>query len=310
MFARQAPSALGAGAQKKTCKTVTKKVHGKKKTVKVCTTVKAKPAATKTPLPTATSIPTSTPTPTNTPVPVALDAMSFRLDASSFLSGSTVQTDQVESNDATTSALFAHFGTPTFADEGRQTGYYMVTDQLYGGHPVFVMYLVSIFGARAQAVAAYAQQKSGFDTLSGIPSEYVSSVTPPTGIGENIASYVSSSMTSSGNVLDSAETFFTRGRVMVEAGTFFYADDLDPYGKAGLTDMFVVAGALDSKAKGAGALSLQANQLPGTAAFVTGLKGLGAGSKILSLSHGSSSSSSRKALDSRMSIFEARAVSR
>jgi hypothetical protein len=66
---RQAPLVHGAVARKQTCKTVTKKVHGKKQKVKVCHTVKAaaKPAATKTPTPTVT--PVNTPTPTATPLP-------------------------------------------------------------------------------------------------------------------------------------------------------------------------------------------------------------------------------------------------
>jgi hypothetical protein len=62
------PSAVAHGApvQKKTCKTVTKKVYGKNKKVKVCKTVKApaKPTATKTPRPTSTPLPTASPTPT------------------------------------------------------------------------------------------------------------------------------------------------------------------------------------------------------------------------------------------------------
>jgi mono/diheme cytochrome c family protein len=48
---------------KKKCKFVTKKVHGKKKRVKVCTKVKATPTPTETP----TETPTDTPTPTLTP---------------------------------------------------------------------------------------------------------------------------------------------------------------------------------------------------------------------------------------------------
>jgi hypothetical protein len=64
-----------AATHKTVCKTVTKKVHGKKKRVRVCHTVKAapKPTATRTPRPTSTPVPpptnTPTPLPTNTPVP-------------------------------------------------------------------------------------------------------------------------------------------------------------------------------------------------------------------------------------------------
>jgi hypothetical protein len=51
---------------KKKCHYVTKKVHGKKKRVKVCTTVKPKATPTPTPTDTPTDTPT-TPTPTDTP---------------------------------------------------------------------------------------------------------------------------------------------------------------------------------------------------------------------------------------------------
>jgi hypothetical protein len=58
------PSAVahGASVDKKTCKTATKKIHGKKKKVTVCTTTKVKPTA----IPTVTK-PTAAPTVTNTP---------------------------------------------------------------------------------------------------------------------------------------------------------------------------------------------------------------------------------------------------
>jgi hypothetical protein len=63
--------AHGASVAKQSCKTVTKKVHGKSKKVKVCHTVKAapKPKATRTSTPTSTPTATNTPIPTNTPTP-------------------------------------------------------------------------------------------------------------------------------------------------------------------------------------------------------------------------------------------------
>jgi hypothetical protein len=65
--ARQTPVVHGAVAQKQSCKTVTKKVHGKKKKVKVCHTVKTAPKPTVTATPTPTTTPVNTPTPTATP---------------------------------------------------------------------------------------------------------------------------------------------------------------------------------------------------------------------------------------------------
>lgn len=56
---------------RKVCKTVTKKVHSKKKKLKVCHTVKARP----TPTPTDTPTDTSTPNPTDTPTATATTTM-------------------------------------------------------------------------------------------------------------------------------------------------------------------------------------------------------------------------------------------
>lgn len=73
------PVVHAATVQKRVCRTVTKKVHGKKKKVRVCTAVAAKPKPTATdtprptntptPQPTATSLRTNTPQPTSTPQP-------------------------------------------------------------------------------------------------------------------------------------------------------------------------------------------------------------------------------------------------
>ena len=65
-----------AVAGKKRCRTVTKKVHGKKKRVRVCSTVAPKPPATSTatvtPSPTVTPDPTATPAPTDTATPTPI----------------------------------------------------------------------------------------------------------------------------------------------------------------------------------------------------------------------------------------------
>lgn len=63
------PTAHGAPTMKRVCHKITKKVHGKKRKVKVCHTVAQAPVATK--VPTATSTPTASPTPTRTPTPTA-----------------------------------------------------------------------------------------------------------------------------------------------------------------------------------------------------------------------------------------------
>jgi hypothetical protein len=69
-FAGYGPTtASGSVTHKQSCKTVTKKVHGKKKKVRVCHEVKAKPTATRTRIPTATPTATATSTATETPVP-------------------------------------------------------------------------------------------------------------------------------------------------------------------------------------------------------------------------------------------------
>jgi hypothetical protein len=93
---------------KKKCKTVTKKVHGKKKKVKVCTKSKAKPkpkpTATDTPTatftPTATLPPTPTSTPTATPTPTATNTSTPRFSRS----GSTI-TDSYTGVSATAQKL-------------------------------------------------------------------------------------------------------------------------------------------------------------------------------------------------------------
>jgi hypothetical protein len=125
------------------CKIVTKKVHGKKKRVKVChsvTTAKPTSTPTDTPTPTATAtstlIPTSTttPTPTNTPTPTAtptqasIDPAEFGLALSDFPLGTSIQVSQIESNTAADAdKLLLHFNTLSRDQEGRQTGYVMET---------------------------------------------------------------------------------------------------------------------------------------------------------------------------------------
>jgi hypothetical protein len=281
--ARPSAVAIGATVHKTTCKTVTKKVHGKNKKVKVCHTVKAapKPTPTKTatprptntPAPTSTPQPTNTPVPTNTPIPTVLDASTFRLDLSNFPAGTQITKDRVEPNNAPDDTLFAHYGSVSFADEGRTTGYYMDVAQTNGGHPVIFAYRVSIFGTRSQASAAFAQQKAGFDSLIAGGQTNVQSVTSLTGVGDAIASYVDA-FNGSSAVIDESNSFFTRGRVMVEVAIVFYADDLDTYGKPGLVYFFKLEQTLDAKARAAGALSLQRSELPQSAMISHTLRSL------------------------------------
>lgn len=92
VFDQQAPIVHGAAMHKRTCKTVTKRVHGKKRKVTVCHTVKtaAKPRPTRTPrptaTPTATPLPTATPTPTASPLLAEVSGLNTNLNAFLFIS--------------------------------------------------------------------------------------------------------------------------------------------------------------------------------------------------------------------------------
>lgn len=86
-WAIQPSRAIGAHDTKKVCKTVTKKVHGKKKKVKVCHAVRVapKPTATGTSTPRPTDTPTPTATPTSTPRPTAVPAPRLEYSGTSLI---------------------------------------------------------------------------------------------------------------------------------------------------------------------------------------------------------------------------------
>jgi len=258
------PAAYGAGNAhsatfaKKKCKTVTKKVHGKKKRVKVCKSAKppaAKPTKTPTNTPTPTSTPTLTPTPTATPTraPTALDPSSFALSTADFPPNSTILVSQVESNaDADNDKLLLHFDTASRDQEGRISGYVMETGQPNGGHAVLTYYLVSIFHSGDQARAAFAQQKLGFDTLLAANPSQFASVTPPAGLGDQAAQYITV-LSVNGTLFDLSELMLTRGRVFIEVWQGFASDDLDVYAKPDLPYLYSIAQTLDGRAQSPGA---------------------------------------------------------
>jgi len=129
----QPSRAIGAHESKKVCKTVKKKVQGKKKKVKVCHTVRVapKPTATATSTPRPTDTPTPTATPTSTPRPAmaaTIDPASFAIPLGEFGPGAQMQVSQVESNsdadDPNRKTIILHFGSMSWASEGRLTGFY------------------------------------------------------------------------------------------------------------------------------------------------------------------------------------------
>ena len=280
------PGAYGAGNAhsatfaKKKCKMVTKKVHGKKKKVKVCQSARppaAKPTRTPTNTPTPTSTTTLTPTPTATPTqaPTTLDPSSFALSAADFPPSSTIQLSQVESNgDADNDKLLLHFDTASRDQEGRVTGYVMETGQANGGHPVLTYYLVSIFHSGDQARAAFAQQKLGFDTLLAANPSQFGTVTPPAGLGEQAAQYIAV-LSVNGTLFDLSELMLTRGRVFIEVWQGFASSDLDVYAKPDLPYLYSIAQTLDSRVRSAGASRVVVAQLaPGIGILAAGFQTL------------------------------------
>jgi hypothetical protein len=231
-------------AAKKVCKTVTKKVHGKKKKAKVCHTVKAAPSATPTgtptPTPTSTPAPTSTPTktPTNTPTATPtstatsttvtqgqtpIDPSAFRLPSGDFQSGSFFDFDQEQTNDSPEDKeVIVHLPKASWDQEGRITGYFMQAeaynpDEFGATHPTVLSFLVSIFGTADQARAALAAQQAGWEQVD--PGGRCSS-----GAVGDPGSLCIYTQVAQGLVL--TERFFVRGRVLAEVWTLIQVSDL------------------------------------------------------------------------------------
>jgi hypothetical protein len=217
--AGRAPAIVhGAAVHKQVCKTVMKKVHGKKKKVKVCATVKAAPkvTATSTPLPTATSAPTATATAVIAVQP-AIDPNLFRLTTTDVPPTVTVMQSSVESDaQAASEPKLVHFGTLTWDQEGRLTGYYwFATVQPPAGfdssHTTSVAYHVSIFSTGTQATAAWQQQRTGWianDATGG------SCGSPDLGAGTSCAD---TAVTANGAL---SELYFTRGRILLQVWAY------------------------------------------------------------------------------------------
>jgi hypothetical protein len=251
------PSAVHAAATNKKCKIVKK--HGKKK--RVCKASKPHPTATATatatPTATATSTATATATATSTPkatstatataTETTIDPTIFAPALSDFPPGSTFDTNQVESNAATVDSLFPHFG-PSFDQEGRTGGYYVVGVQPNDGHTVLTMYLVSIFPSAVQARATLAEQRAGFDAEGDL------STPPLPGYGDQAARYVVG-ITSPYGLLIYSEWFFTRGRVLIETAQANFVDDVN-YAQAAAPYSVKVARRLDVTAAQAQGINL------------------------------------------------------
>jgi len=186
----------------------------------------------------------------------SVDPTVFKLDVTAFPPNSSITVSQVETNDLASGKdiLVSHLDPKSFADEGRLTGYYEQATQLNPdssgqNHPVFTVYLVSIYGTSAEATAAFNAQKAGYDLVVAHPTSSIqTSAIPLTpgkyGDGGQEAEYVNVSSSASG-ILDESELFFARGPVLVQEVQFFFAVDLDQYGKAAFNNFDAIAARLD-----------------------------------------------------------------
>lgn len=185
-----------------------------------------------------------------------VDPTVFKLDVTAFPPNSSITVSQVETNDLADAphGLIVHFDPKSYAEEGRLTGYYEEDvqnnpDAAGQNHPVFTLYLVSIYGTRAEATAAFNAQKAGYDLVVAHPTSSIqTSAIPLTpgkyGDGGQEAEYVNVSSSASG-ILDQSELFFARGPVLVQEVQFFFAVDLDQYGKAAFNNFDAIAARLD-----------------------------------------------------------------
>jgi hypothetical protein len=245
--------AHGAGAAKKTCKLVTKKVHGKSNRVRVCHTVRApaKPTATETASLTPTSTPTNTPTATPQ-TPVVIDPALFAISASEFGAGALVQSSQIESNtQASNEPLIVHFDSLSWEQEGRLTGYLMDValphPDASGSHTTLVAYHVSIFDTAQQAAAAWQAQRIGWSAVDVTGGSCTGSGL----LGDAGFSCVDSRLTTSG---DLSESYFKRGRVLMQIWNFAsYTDALNNLGSVVTPSLTVarhIAEILDERGSG------------------------------------------------------------
>lgn len=236
----QPSSAIGAHDTKKVCKTVTKKVHGKKTKVKVCHTVKPKPTNTPTSVSTATVTPTLLPTatatntlmPTSTPRPaiaVMIDPASFAIPLAEFGLGAQMLLSQVEptsdADDPNTKVIILHYDSKSWASEGRVTGFYEqvrlpITDSTGLTHNGLVIYHVSIFGTAAQAAAAWQAQRNGWLLVD------VSKGSCGGPFGDPEYSCADSSLRPDGNF---GEGYVKRGRILIQVFSYNSYNDFENY---------------------------------------------------------------------------------
>jgi hypothetical protein len=230
----QAPIAHGAAAQKRVCKTVTKKIHGKKKKVRVCHNVKttSPPTSTNTPVPTRTPLPTDTPRPTITPVPIntpqpeirTVDPSIFALSASDFSSQAQIVTSQVETNSqADAEKQIVHFGNLSWEQQGRVSGYFVTSTQMNMDstgtrHVTLITYDVSIFGTADQAANVWTTQRDGWRLADPNQGSCTGNLGDPGYICAD-----SYSATGGNSILLAA--YFKRGRVLVQENLTASLDD-------------------------------------------------------------------------------------
>lgn len=186
----------------------------------------------------------------------SVDPTIFKLDVTAFPPNSSITVSQVETNDLADAphGLIVHFDPMTYAEEGRLTGYYEEDvqnnpDAAGQNHPVFTLYLVSIYGTGAQATAAFNAQKAGYDLVVAHPTSSIQTAAIPLtpgqyGDGGQEAEYINALASASG-IIDESDLFFVRGPVLVQEVQFFLAVDLDQYGKAALNNFYAIAGQLD-----------------------------------------------------------------
>jgi hypothetical protein len=216
--------------------------------------------ATPTTAPTATSTPGSTPSPTATAPPVRLlSPTTFALSRWYFPPPAATITSQVETNDlAAANRLILHFGVQSFAAQGRVTGYfadYGVRNLDAHGisHPAFTHYLVSSFPSVVQAMAAFTQQRSGWDTAINDPTSSINGQLNPVSLrvrdqmSQGI--YQAQVKTTAGTDI-LYELLFQRGPYFVEVWQEMSQKDVAKYAAADRPFLLSLAKTLDTLADG------------------------------------------------------------
>lgn len=190
----------------------------------------------------------------------SLDPANFALTPWDFPGPANVVQSRVETNDLVANEqAVPHFGSQSFSQEGRVSGYFMeanIPNLEKDGtvHAVVTYYLVSSFATTDQAAAAFMQQRDGWGadiTLppTGMTAQLVA-LPDMQQLGDQMASglYVAESTTSEGNV-DESELLFQRGIYLVEVFQA-YRDSDASYAAAEQPVMLALATKLDGVASG------------------------------------------------------------